>query len=83
MSITTRQEERPMTMKNPPHQGGIICGRSTREKEIPQLLPSGMSNPKIADPLYISVARRRSQEFDFLKIRQARVPFNNPSGSAG
>jgi addiction module HigA family antidote len=24
MSITTRQGERPMTMKNPPHPGGIV-----------------------------------------------------------
>jgi len=24
MSITTRQEERPMTMKNPPHPGGVV-----------------------------------------------------------
>src|ERR1022692_3972322 len=24
MSITTRQGERPMTMKNPPHPGGVV-----------------------------------------------------------
>src|SRR5438270_12110229 len=46
MSITTRQGERPMTMKNPPHPGGIVLRQCIE--------PFGLTNTGAAEALGVT-----------------------------
>jgi addiction module HigA family antidote len=46
MSITTRQGERPMTMKNPPHPGGVVLRQCIE--------PSGLTITEAAQALGVT-----------------------------
>src|SRR5579862_8922438 len=46
MSITTKQGERPMTMKNPPHPGGVVLQECIE--------PSGLTITQAAEALGVT-----------------------------